>query len=89
VCAAPPLTLTACCPPGPSQLPVPQNPADKNPATGTDTVGSSEAVLLGGLALKRRWQERRRKAGRDVSKPNIVMGTETHVVGPVAAPCGA
>jgi glutamate decarboxylase len=43
-------------------------------------VGSSEAVLLGGLALKRRWQERRRKAGLDVSKPNIVMGTETHVV---------
>lgn len=54
--------------------------ADKNPATGTDTVGSSEAVLLGGLALKRRWQERRKKAGQDVSKPNIVMGTETHVV---------
>lgn len=56
-------------------------PADKNPSTGTDTVGSSEAVLLGGLALKRRWQERRKKAGLDVSKPNIVMGTETHVVG--------
>ena len=53
---------------------------DKNPATGTDTVGSSEAVLLGGLALKRRWQERRKNAGLDTSKPNIVMGTETHVV---------
>lgn len=56
-------------------------PADKDPATGTDTVGSSEAVLLGGLALKRRWQERRKAAGLDISKPNIVMGTETHVVG--------
>jgi glutamate/tyrosine decarboxylase-like PLP-dependent enzyme len=34
-------------------------PADKNsPPTGTDCVGSSEAVLLGGLALKRRWQVR-------------------------------
>jgi glutamate decarboxylase len=54
---------------------------DKDPPTGTDTVGSSEAVLLGGLALKRRWQERCKKAGLDVSKPNIVMGTETHVVG--------
>lgn len=41
-------------------------------------------MLLGGLALKRRWQERRRKAGQDVSKPNIVMGTETHVVGAAA-----
>jgi hypothetical protein len=43
-------------------------------------VGSSEAVLLGGLALKRRWTERRKAAGKDTSKPNIVMGTETHVV---------
>jgi len=57
---------------------------DKDPATGTDTVGSSEAVLLGGLALKRRWQERRKAAGLDTSKPNIVMGTETHVVGGTA-----
>lgn len=29
--------------------------ADKNPATGTDTLDSSEAVLRG-VALKRRWQ---------------------------------
>ncbi len=33
-----------------------------------------------GLALKRRWQERRKKEGKDISKPNIVMGAETHVV---------
>ncbi|KAI8465488.1 MAG: glutamate decarboxylase [Monoraphidium minutum] len=55
--------------------------ADKaSPPTGTDTVGSSEAVLLAGLAMKRRWQERRKAEGKDVSTPNIVMGTETHVV---------
>lgn len=55
--------------------------ADKSsPPTGTDTVGSSEAVLLGGLAMKRRWQVRRTAAGKDTSRPNIVMGTETHVV---------
>ncbi|KAF8072487.1 Glutamate decarboxylase [Scenedesmus sp. PABB004] len=48
--------------------------------TGTDTVGSSEAVLLGGLAMLRRWSERRKAAGLDVSRPNIVMGRETHVV---------
>lgn len=59
-----------------------------SPPTGTDTVGSSEAVLLGGLALKRRWQERRKKAGLDVSKPNIVMGTETHVVRHMSACIG-
>ena len=27
-------------------------------ACGTATVGSSEAILLGGLAMKRRWQAR-------------------------------
>lgn len=30
---------------------------------GTSTVGSSEAILLSYLAMKRRWQERRRAAG--------------------------
>lgn len=65
---------------------VPPPPVDKDPVTGSDTVGSSEAVLLGGLALKRRWQERRKKAGLDTSKPNIVMGTETHVVGASTSP---
>lgn len=48
--------------------------------TGTDTVGSSEAALLAGLALKRRWQQRRAERGLDASRPNIVMGRETHVV---------
>lgn len=55
--------------------------ADKSSkATGTDTVGSSEAVLLGGLALKRRWQDRMKAANKDTTRPNIIMGTETHVV---------
>ncbi len=47
--------------------------------TGTATIGSSEAILLGGLALKRRWQDRRRKEGKPTDKPNIVMGSEIHV----------
>jgi hypothetical protein len=33
-------------------------------ATGCSTTGSSEAVMLGGLALKWRWRERMRAAGR-------------------------
>ena len=33
-------------------------------ATGCSTTGSSEACMLGGLALKWRWRERRRPAGR-------------------------
>jgi glutamate decarboxylase len=46
---------------------------------GTATVGSSEAIHLGGLAMKRRWQEKRRAAGKDTSKPNIIMGSNAQV----------
>ncbi|CDH53926.1 glutamate decarboxylase [Lichtheimia corymbifera JMRC:FSU:9682] len=48
-------------------------------AIGTATVGSSEAVMLGGLALKKRWQERQRKNGKDTSRPNIIMGNNAQV----------
>jgi len=48
-------------------------------AIGTATTGSSEAIHLGGLAMKRRWQERRRTAGKDTLKPNIVMGSNAQV----------
>lgn len=48
-------------------------------AIGTATVGSSEAVLLGGLALKKNWQAKRKAAGKDTSKPNILMGTNAQV----------
>ena len=33
-------------------------------ATGCSTTGSSEAAMLGGLALKRRWQQQRAAAGQ-------------------------
>src|SRR4030081_508618 len=33
-------------------------------ATGTSTTGSSEAAMLGGMALKWRWRERMRTAGK-------------------------
>ena len=52
---------------------------DPQHPTGTATIGSSEAILLGGLALKRRWQDRRKKEGKPYDKPNIVMGSEVHV----------
>ncbi|KAF2749212.1 glutamate decarboxylase [Sporormia fimetaria CBS 119925] len=48
-------------------------------AVGTATTGSSEAIQLGGLALKRRWQERRWAEGKDASKPNIIMGANAQV----------
>jgi glutamate decarboxylase len=48
-------------------------------AIGTATTGSSEAIHLGGLAMKRRWQEKRQAEGKDTSKPNILMGANAQV----------
>ncbi|KAF9517821.1 hypothetical protein BS47DRAFT_1371246 [Hydnum rufescens UP504] len=50
-----------------------------NKAIGTATGGSSEAIMLGGLALKKAWQERRKAAGKDHYHPNIVMGANAQV----------
>jgi glutamate decarboxylase len=52
---------------------------DADDATGCSTTGSSEAAMLGGLALKRRWQKRRAAAGRPADKPNLVMGINVQV----------
>jgi hypothetical protein len=45
---------------------------------GTSTVGSSEAILLCYLAMKRRWQERRKAAGLPVAgvQCSVVRGEE-------------
>jgi glutamate decarboxylase len=48
-------------------------------ATGCSTTGSSEAVMLGGLALKWRWRERMRAAGRPTERPNLVAGINVQV----------
>jgi glutamate decarboxylase len=52
---------------------------DASEATGCSTTGSSEAAMLGGLALKRRWQARRVAAGKPADKPNLVMGINVQV----------
>jgi glutamate decarboxylase len=49
------------------------SPAGAN-AIGSSTTGSSEAAMLGGLALKRRWEARRRAAGKPVDRPNLITG---------------
>jgi glutamate decarboxylase len=51
----------------------------EEPVTGCSTTGSSEAVMLGGLALKWRWRERMRAAGRPAERPNIVAGINVQV----------
>src|SRR4030081_2427743 len=48
-------------------------------ATGYSTTGSSEAVMLGGMALKWRWRERMRAAARPTDRPNLVMGANVQV----------
>jgi glutamate decarboxylase len=48
-------------------------------ATGCSTTGSSEAAMLGGLALKRRWQHRRAAEGKPTDRPNLVMGINVQV----------
>ena len=52
---------------------------DSAKSIGTSTIGSSEACMLGGLALKRRWQHARKAAGKDASKPNLVMSAAVQV----------
>jgi glutamate decarboxylase len=52
---------------------------DPDDAPGCSTTGSSEAAMLGGLAMKRRWQGARRAAGRPIDRPNIVMGVNVQV----------
>ncbi|NDU72860.1 glutamate decarboxylase [Actinomadura sp. DSM 109109] len=53
--------------------------ADPHRAVGCSTTGSSEAAMLGGLALKRRWRERRRAAGEPADRPNLVMGVNVQI----------
>jgi glutamate decarboxylase len=52
---------------------------DEADAVGCSTTGSSEAAMLGGMALKWRWRERMQKAGKPTDKPNLVMGTNVQV----------
>ncbi|MBT8161354.1 MULTISPECIES: glutamate decarboxylase [Arthrobacter] len=55
------------------------NAPDAEKAVGTSTIGSSEACMLGGLALKRRWQHARRAAGLPADTPNLVLSSAVQV----------
>ena len=48
-------------------------------AVGTSTLGSSEAIMLAGLAMKKRWQARMEAQGKPTTKPNLVMGYNVQV----------
>jgi glutamate decarboxylase len=50
------------------------NSPEAGSTIGCSTTGSSEAAMLGGLALKWKWRERQAKLGKPTDKPNIVTG---------------
>jgi glutamate decarboxylase len=52
---------------------------EEEQATGCSTTGSSEAVMLSGMALKWRWRARMKEAGKPSDRPNLVMGANVQV----------
>ncbi|KAH6622754.1 glutamate decarboxylase [Chaetomium tenue] len=48
-------------------------------AVGTSCVGSSEAIMLGVLAMKKRWKNKRVAEGKSTDRPNIVMSSAVQV----------
>ncbi len=50
------------------------NSPDGANTVGCSTNGSSEAAMLGGMAMKRRWEAKRRAAGQSIDRPNLVTG---------------
>ncbi|KAI3972523.1 hypothetical protein MKW92_024495 [Papaver armeniacum] len=52
---------------------------DSEAAVGVGTVGSSEAIMLAGLAFKRKWQNKMKAQGKSCDKPNIVTGANVQV----------
>ncbi len=50
------------------------SPATGEHAVGTSTTGSSEAAMLGGMAMKRRWEAKRKAEGKPIDKPNMISG---------------
>jgi glutamate decarboxylase len=48
-------------------------PTDGDP-TGTSGIGSSEACMLAGMAMHRRWKARRVASGASTDRPNLVCG---------------
>ena len=52
---------------------------DPENTIGTSTIGSSEAAMLAGLALIRRWRAGRRAAGLPTDRPNLIMSSAVQV----------
>lgn len=55
------------------------NAPTDNGSVGCSTIGSSEAAMLGGMAMKWKWRERMKKQNKPTDKPNMVMGINVQV----------
>ncbi|MCB1466750.1 MAG: glutamate decarboxylase [Rhizobiaceae bacterium] len=47
---------------------------DSETTIGCSTTGSSEAAMLGGMAMKWRWRDKQRAEGKSTDKPNLICG---------------
>ena len=50
------------------------NAPEAEETLGCSTTGSSEAAMLGGMALKWRWRKKRAAEGKPTDKPNLITG---------------
>ena len=50
------------------------NSPDAANTIGCSTTGSSEAAMLGGMAMKWRWRDKMKAAGKPTDKPNMICG---------------
>ncbi|APZ43583.1 glutamate decarboxylase [Acidihalobacter ferrooxydans] len=56
------------------------NARESEDPVGVSAIGSSEAVMLAGMALKWRWRARCAAAGKPAAKPNLILGANVQVV---------
>jgi len=50
------------------------NSPDAHNTLGCSTTGSSEAAMLGGMAMKWRWRDKMKAQGKPTDKPNLICG---------------
>jgi len=52
---------------------------EQKEACGCSTIGSSEASMLCGMAMKWNWRKKRKAEGKDISKPNFVVSSDVQI----------
>lgn len=53
---------------------------EKEQPVGVSAIGSSEAVMLAGMAMKWRWRQSQKQSNESASTPNLILGTNVQVV---------